>query len=38
MNFHKDLIKVDLLYFYLLGVLSDLEIVFIRKKKNEIKH
>jgi hypothetical protein len=37
MNFHKDLIKVDLLYFYLLGVLSDLEIVFIRKK-NEIKH
>jgi hypothetical protein len=37
MNFHKDLIKVDLLYFYLLGVLSDLEIVFI-KKKNEIKH
>jgi hypothetical protein len=38
MNFHKDLIKVDLLYFYLVGVLSDLEIVFIRKKKNEIKH
>jgi hypothetical protein len=33
MNFHKDLIKVDLLYFYLLGVLSDLEIVFIKKKK-----